>query len=217
MPPAPTFTRCGLWLRLSLGSATARCWLVVVLAIDRDKVNQLGSHLTTGPHPTPPPLLVASQATQAGTRGRLRSPGPMNATLWAAMCWGWTLAKDLPYNSYSLLCNYPKAFSTIALVSRGPGVNTGGREGGMDTSTAKGQGTSPALTCSLCVFNISSTLFYLGVHHRRRGTGPAPAREAGTPPSPLIRPFASQPPPATPFHVQLRSLRVRRDWQSGLR
>jgi len=53
----------------------------------------------------------------------------MLAMLWAAMCWGWALAKDLPYTSLSLLSNYPKTFSTIAGVSRDPGVK-GGREGG---------------------------------------------------------------------------------------
>jgi hypothetical protein len=53
----------------------------------------------------------------------------MLAMLWAAMCWGWTLAKDLPYTSYSLLSNYPKTFTTIAGVSRDLGVKRGGREG----------------------------------------------------------------------------------------
>ncbi len=56
----------------------------------------------------------------------------MLAMLWAAMCWGWALAKDLPYTSFSLLSNYPKTFTTIAGVSHGPGVK-GGREEGHST------------------------------------------------------------------------------------
>lgn len=40
----------------------------------------------------------------------------MLAMLWVAMCWGWGLAKDLPYTSISLLSNYPKTFTTIAVV-----------------------------------------------------------------------------------------------------
>lgn len=38
----------------------------------------------------------------------------MLAMLWAAMSWGWALAKDLPYTSFSLLFSYPKTFTTIA-------------------------------------------------------------------------------------------------------
>lgn len=55
----------------------------------------------------------------------------MLAMLWAAMSWGWALAKDLPYTSFSLLFSYPKTFTTIAGVSHGPSVEGG--SGGHNT------------------------------------------------------------------------------------
>ena len=69
----------------------------------------------------------------------------MLAMLWEAMCWGWALAKDLPYTSLSLLSNYPKTFSTIAGVSRDPGVK-GGREGHSTGQMAKEISASRSLT-----------------------------------------------------------------------
>lgn len=97
----------------------------------------------------------------------------MLAMFWAAIGWGWALAKDLPYTSFSLLSSYPKTFTSIAGVSLGPGVE-GGREG-HSTDIWQRASKSTSIVC----FNVMILLpRFLGLHHRRLGAVPAFARKA---------------------------------------